>query len=281
MGDWMDAVAATGQPFVFRESGDGPVVVLLHGYPDTPHGWDRIAEALASAGFRAVRPWLRGYHPATVVAGRGYDALTIAQDPVVLLDALGVERAAALVGHDWGASITYGTATVAPQRFASYVPIALPHPRLLPRDLPTLVKARHFLGFKMPWAEAMTRRADFHYVETLYRRWAPTWSGPDRDECLARAKQCFRDPVALTGSIDYYRALAPKAPAELRRVPDVRALVVGGTRDLVAPELFTRTAEQLGTGSRALVLDGAGHWPHREREDAFIAALLEFLGEPT
>jgi pimeloyl-ACP methyl ester carboxylesterase len=279
MGEWSEAVAPGGQRFVFRDSGDGPVVVLLHGYPDTPHGWDRIAAAVADAGFRAVRPWLRGYHPKTVVPGRGYDAETIAHDPALLLDALGVDRAAALVGHDWGAAITYGAATLTPERFSAYVPIAIPHPRLLPRDPVTLFKARHFVGFKMPWAEAMTRRADFRYVASLYRRWAPGWTGADRDACLAHAKEGFRDPVALTGSIDYYRALKPGVPAALRRVPHVRALVVGGTDDIVGPDRFTATAQLLGAGSRALVLEGAGHWPHREREDEFIAALVDFLAD--
>jgi pimeloyl-ACP methyl ester carboxylesterase len=275
--DWREAVSPSGVRFVFHDSGEGPLVVLLHGFPDTPHGWDRISTSLVEAGYRAVRPWLRGYHKDTVVPGRGYDALTISHDPVELLDALGVGQAHALVGHDWGAAITYGAAAVAPERFASFVPIALPHPRVLPRDPLTLVKARHFAGFKMPWAEAMTRLNNFHYIESLYRRWAPRWSGPSRDACLAHAKACFADPVALTGAIDYYRALRPTPPPELRRVPQVRTLVVGGTDDLVPAPLFAKTAELMGDRSRALIVDGAGHWPHREREDDFIEALLGLL----
>jgi pimeloyl-ACP methyl ester carboxylesterase len=277
MAEWSEAVAPTGQRFVFRDSGEGPVVLLLHGFPDTPHGWDRIAQALAGAGFRAVRPWLRGYHRDTVVAGRGYDGRTIAHDPAALLDALGVEHAAALVGHDWGAGITYGAASLTPDRFRAYVPVALPHLRLLPRDARTLIAARHFAGFKMPWAEAMTRRDDFHYLESLYRRWAPNWSGPDRDACIAHVKECFRDPVALKGALDYYRALSPTPPRELSRIPEVRALVVGGTHDLVPAERFTRTSELMGNGSQTLIVDRAGHWPHREGEDEFVDALLAFL----
>jgi pimeloyl-ACP methyl ester carboxylesterase len=274
--DWSVATAPSGQRFVYAESGTGPVVVFLHGFPDTPHSWDRIATAIAAAGYRTIRPWLRGYHPDTLVAGRGFDALTIAADPVALLDALDVERAV-LVGHDWGAAITYGAATVAPERFRAVVPIAIPHPSLLPRDLGTLWAARHFAGFKMPWAEPMTRRNDFAYLDTLYARWAPNWVGTDRDDSLRQVKECFREPRSLTGAIEYYRALAPKAPPELTRPAPVRALIVGGTDDLVPAELFAKTAARMGEGSASLIIDGAGHWPHREGEGEFIAKLIGFL----
>jgi len=277
VGDWSEATAEGGQKFVYRDSGDGPVVVLLHGFPDTPHGWDAIAGALVAAGYRAIRPWLRGYHPATV-SGRKYDALTIAQDPVLLLDALGVERAV-LIGHDWGAAVTWGAAAVAPERWRAIVPIAIPHTSLLPRDPKTLWGARHFAGFKMPWAERMTRMNDFHYIDSLYSRWAPTWSGPDRDACVANYKECVRDPIALKGSIDYYRALSPKPPRELHKVPQLRGLVVGGTDDLVPPHLFGKSAERMADGSRSLIVENAGHWPHREGEELFTRTLIEFLAD--
>jgi pimeloyl-ACP methyl ester carboxylesterase len=274
---WRTASAPSGQQFVFAESGDGPLIVFLHGFPDTPHSWDRIAAAVAGAGYRTVRPWLRGYHPDTLVPGRGYDALTIAADPVALLDALGVERAV-LVGHDWGAAITHSAARIAGERFRAVVPIAIPHPSLLPRDPGTLWAARHFAGFKMPWAEAMTRRNDFAYLDTLYRRWSPKWTGPDRDESLRNVKECFRQPSSLTAALDYYRALSPKPPAELTRpAAGVRALSVGGSEDIVGPELFVKTAERMGAGSQSFIAQGAGHWPHREAEDEFISALLAFL----
>jgi pimeloyl-ACP methyl ester carboxylesterase len=276
MSDWSRAAASSGQRFVFRESGDGPVVVFLHGFPDTPHGWDRIAAAVAAAGYRTVQPWLRGYHPDTLVAGRGYDPMTTAHDPVELLEALGVDRAV-LVGHDWGAGVTYGASSIAPQRFRAIVPIAIPHPSLLPRDPGTLWAARHFAGFKMPWAEAMTRRNDFGYLDSLYTRWAPNWTGPLRDESLRNVKECFREPASLTGALAYYRALSPKVPRELARPAPVRALVVGGSDDIVAAELFTKTAQRMSEGSEAFVIERAGHWPHREAEDDFIAKLISFL----
>ena len=276
MADWSQATAPSGQRFVYAESGDGPLVVFLHGFPDTPHSWDRIASAVTAAGYRTVRPWLRGYHPDTIVAGRGYDALTIAGDPIELLDALGEERAV-LVGHDWGASMTYGASTLAPHRFPAVVPVGIPHPSVLPRSLGMLWSARHFAAFKLPWAEAMTRRNDFAYLNTLYRRWSPNWTGPARDESLRRAKECFATASSLTGALAYYRALTPNGPRELARPADVPALIVAGSVDIVDPALSEKSAQRMGAGSTALIIEGAGHWPHREGEDEFTAKLLEFL----
>jgi pimeloyl-ACP methyl ester carboxylesterase len=276
MSGWSDARAPSGQRFVFRESGDGPAVVFLHGFPDTPRGWDRIATAVAAASYRTIRPWLRGYRPDTLVAGRGYDPMTTAHDPVELLDALDVDRAVR-VGHHWGAAVTYGASSVAPQQLRAIVPIAIPHPSLLPRSLGPLWAARHFAGFKMPWADAMTRRNNFGYLDTLYTRWAPNWTGPQRDESRRNVKECFREPTSLTGALAYYRALSPKAPRELARPAPVRALVVGGSDDIVAAELFTKTAQRMADGSESFVIERAGHWPHREAEDNFIAKLISFL----
>ena len=275
---WSRTATDDGQTFVFAEAGEGPFVVLLHGFPDTPHGWERIATGIAEAGYRAVRPWLRGYRPETIVEGRPYDPVTIGSDPIRLLGALG-ERAAILVGHDWGASMVYAAATMHPDRVRAIVPIAIPHPSLLPRDPRTLWAARHFLSLRMPWAERSVRRGDFAYLDTLYRRWAPNWGGPERERALADVKRAFADERSLSGALAYYRALPPKPPAPLTRPPTVRSLVVGGTTDIVDADLIRRTPPLLGPGSDSLIVEGAGHWPHREGEDEFLARLVEFLGE--
>ncbi|MDX6583991.1 MAG: hypothetical protein QOI10_3175 [Solirubrobacterales bacterium] len=263
--------------FVYAESGEGPLVVLIHGFPDTPHGWEPTAAALAKAGYRAVSPWLRGYRPETIVEGRPYDPVTIGSDPIAFLDALG-EREAILVGHDWGAAIAYGAATLHPERVRAIVPIAIPHPSLLPRTPSAFWAARHFLALKMPWAESSVRRRDFAYLDALYRRWSPNWAGPAQDRSVADAKAAFADRRALAGALDYYRAIPLRPVAELERPPATRALVVGGTADLIEASLFTRTAEVLGEGSDSLIVDGAGHWAHREGEDAFLERLIEFVG---
>ena len=223
-------------------------------------------------------PWLRGYHPDAIVSERPYDPETLGRDGLALLDAIEAPRAV-LVGHDWGALICYVAAALQPERVRAIVTLGIPHPSLLSRAPASLWAGRHFLALKLPWAAWLCRRDDFAYLGELYRRWAPGWSGPERDESLARAKRALSSPATLEGALAYYRDLPIGRPALLSQAPAVPGLIVGGTADLVDAELFTRTAALLGEPSRALIVDGAGHWPHREDAGAVVPALLSFLSE--
>jgi pimeloyl-ACP methyl ester carboxylesterase len=272
-------ISSGGQRYVVSTAGEGPNIVLLHGFPDTPYSWSEIEAMLVQAGWRVSVPWLRGYHPDTIVSGRGYDPETIGRDALGVLDAIGASDAV-LVGHDWGALIAYSAATLAPERVRALVTFAIPHPSVLTRSPAALWAVRHFFGLKLPWAPQVCRRGDFAYLDRLYRRWAPSWSGPARDQTLATAKQALSVPGTLAGAIGYYRDLPlGKQPAVLAHVPQVPGLIVGGTEDLADPELFKRTAELMPSGSRALVLEGAGHWPHREKESLVVGELQQFLAQ--
>ena len=264
--------SAHGQTFVYRVSGDGPLVVLLHGFPDTPGGWDGTVAALNSAGYRTVVPYLRGYHPETIVPARGYGREEIATDAIRLLDALG-EPNAVLVGHDWGAAITYAAAARAPDRVRAICAVAIPHPNTLKPTLPLLWGGRHFFTLPLPTGGWLTRRNDFAYLDTLMRRWAPNWSGPDREQTLRDVKQAFRDPAVLDGALAYYRAQRPGAAPRISQ----RALIVGGTSDIVPPALFRQTPSHCDGPCEVVILEGAGHWPHREQAQLFEERLGTFL----
>jgi pimeloyl-ACP methyl ester carboxylesterase len=251
---------------------------MYHGFPDTPDTWDGIAAELVSSGYRVVVPFLRGYHPDTIVPGRTYDALGNGQDAIALLDTLG-EQDAFLVGHDWGATVVWSAVAQAPDRVRGICPVAIPHAKFLPRNLKTFLGARHFFALKLPWAESTVKRGDFRYLDTLYTRWAPNWSGPARDACVASVKSCFADERCLKGGVDWYRDLSLTPVPELLRVPEVRGLVVGGTVDIVPAEPFRQTASALPDGSDVMIVEGAGHWPHREAEQEFTQRLIKFLGE--
>jgi pimeloyl-ACP methyl ester carboxylesterase len=265
------------QPFVVSQEGDGPDIVLLHGFPDTPHSYAELQGELVRAGWRVTVPWLRGYDAETIVPGRPYDFATLGRDGLALLDAIGAQRAV-IVGHDWGALIAYVMATLAPERTRGLVTLAIPHPSLLKRTPASLFKARHFLGLKMPWAARTVSRRDFAYLETLYRRWAPNWNGPEREASLLFVKQALSTPATLGGAIDYYRALPLGGSRLLDEPPSVPTLCVGGTDDLVDAELFRATAELLGAPSRALIVDRAGHWPHREDPPRVTPEIVAFVG---
>jgi len=261
------------QRFVYLDSGDGPLVVLLHGFPDTPGGWAQESAALNAAGYRTVVPYLRGYHPDTIVRGRRYRAADIAGDAVALLDALQAPQAV-LVGHDWGAAIAYGAAAVAPERVRAICAVAIPHPRLLGRSLGLLWRGRHFITLSLPSGPWLARRRDFAYLDTLMRRWAPGWSGPQRESTLAEVKRCFADPLVLDAALGYYRDASVGGDPGTLPQP---ALIVGGDRDIIAPEAFTRTPEAFTGPCEVVIADGSGHWPHREAPQLFHERLLAFL----
>ena len=264
------------QPFVVSQEGEGPDIVLIHGFPDTPYSYADLQGELVRAGWRVTVPWLRGYHADTIVAGRAYDPETIGRDGLALLDAIGAQRAV-IVGHDWGALMTYVMATLAPDRMRGIVTIAIPHPSLLKRTPASLLAARHFLALKLPWAERSVRRDDFAYLGQLYSRWAPNWSGAERDASVRRVKEALSSPATLAGALDYYRALPLGGSRLLEEPPAVANLPVGGTADIVDADLFRDTAELFGTPGKAVIVEGAGHWPHRENPALVTPEILSFV----
>jgi pimeloyl-ACP methyl ester carboxylesterase len=271
-------ISGDGQLFLASRSGEGSDAVLLHGFPDTPHSFEHIQAALAQAGWRTTVPWLRGYEPRTIVPGRRYDPETLGRDVLALLDAISAPSAL-LVGHDWGALASYVAATLAPERVDGIVAIAIPHPSVLRRTPRALLAARHFFALKMPWAARTLRRRDFAYLQKLYERWAPNWSGPEQQESVRRAKEALSTPETLDGAIAYYRALPLGGVRLLDRPPPVPGLIVGGTADIVDTQLFERTAALLPPPSRALMVSGAGHWAHREGAEVVVPEIVHFASE--
>lgn len=270
--------SSDGQTFRFTDTGEGPLVVLLHGFPDVPQSWDSIRDQLNAAGYRTVIPYLRGYHPATF-SDRAFKASDLAEDLPLLLDALG-ESSAVVVGHDWGSAIAYGAATAYPERVDKVVVVGIPHPLTLRPTPSGAVDGRHFVYFKLPWAAFTARAFDLKLVDRLYRRWAPHWDGPTREASVAEAVETLRDKRVLRAALKYYKALNP-VDRFLRPKIAVPGMIVGGSDD---PGIFQRgfeaTPGRFTAPCEVRILDGAGHWPHREQEAAFVAALLEFL-EPT
>ncbi|MEM9731754.1 MAG: alpha/beta hydrolase, partial [Myxococcota bacterium] len=279
-----DNVTRGGQTWRVCDSGQGPAVVMFHGFPDLPHSFASIAARLNDAGYRTILPYLRGYHPDTLVPGRPYDAVHLAEDAVGLLDALSLDSAV-LVGHDWGASVVRGAAALAPERVRAIVPIGIPHPSTLkPKNalqaVGALVLARHFLFFKLPWADSATRRNDFAYIDALYRRWAPRWKGPERDASVARFKEAALDPRVLEGTLDYYRALSTEIDPRLDGRLQTAGLLVAGAHDFgghIGP--YKKSLGRFDGPSDLLVVPRTGHWPHRENQRMFVERLIGFLRE--
>src|ERR1700751_2077546 len=176
MADPIRYVDANGLRFAYLEEGSGPLVLMLHGFPDTAHTWDDLRPRIAADGYRAVSPYMRGYHP-SAIPDRDADQEALARDPLALIEALGA-RDAVVIGHDWGASAAYGAAALGPDRVKKLFVIGIPHPAALKPSLKKLWGVRHFAAYKLPGAAGGFARNDFSALPAIYRRWHPTCSTP-------------------------------------------------------------------------------------------------------
>jgi pimeloyl-ACP methyl ester carboxylesterase len=118
------------------------------------------------------------------------------------------------------------------------------------------------------------RRNNFAYVDVLMKRWAPSFTGTDRDSISAEVKRAYADPRVLNAALGYYHDATPAASPRLSQP----ALIVGGTTD-IAPEVFRKAPKVFDAPCQVLICGGAGHWPHRESAALFHEHLLAFLAE--
>jgi len=273
-GTTLRRVEANGLRFAYFEAGEGPLALLVHGFPDTPHGWRHLIPVLRDQGYRVVAPFTRGYAPTEVPEQRAIPLETLARDVLALIEALGAERAV-LVGHDWGAATSYLATALAPSVIDKLVAVGIPHPRYLRPSLRTLWTGRHFVTLQLPGALKRARRDDFALIDTFYRRWSPTWSfGPEE---TTPVKRSFADPASLDAAIGYYRAFRPGIHPAFREPIAVPSLVVAGQDDpAIAIDVYHRAERAFAAGCEVVVLPG-GHFVHRESPAAFGEAVRSFL----
>ena len=155
-------------------TGEGRPVVYLHGFPDHPPTAAAFCEALARRGHRVLAPWLRGYAPSP--AAGPFDLATLAADVRALIERWSPDRPVDVVGHDWGAAITYALCAAAPARVARAVTLALPHPLTFLRRLRSpaqLARSWYMLLFQLPGAGHLAAARDLALIDRLWRAWSP------------------------------------------------------------------------------------------------------------
>jgi pimeloyl-ACP methyl ester carboxylesterase len=262
-------IDANGLRFAYLAEGSGPLVLLLHGFPDTARTWDELRPRIAAKGYRAVSPFLRGYAP-TAIPDRDADQETLSRDVLALITALG-EKSAIVVGHDWGAAAAYGAAALAPTQVSKLITLAIPHPATL-RPTPSKVwGVRHFFAYKLPGAAGRFADHDFAALPAIYRRWSPTWSPAAQEFSAVRA--CFADRASLNAALGYYRALSLRPPSYLRKI-SVPTVVFAGLDDPLATLDDYRHAAKMFLSGYIVEPVPGGHFLHREHPEIFAERLL-------
>lgn len=273
--DGVRSAQINGLRLCWMEEGEGPLLVLVHGFPDTAHTWDELRPRFAAAGYRVVTPFLRGYAPSEAPETDQYSYETLGLDVVGLIEALG-EREAVIVGHDWGAAACYAAASLRPDRVRRLVTLAIPHLATFRMTWKKAWGARHFLTLRLPGAVARFAAEDYAALRVLYARWSPGFDWPDAE--FVHTKAAFAVPGCLNAALGYYRQLQLEPPPFLRKRIEVPTLVLGGQTDGVADEEdFQRSLRKLSADSRVQMIPG-GHFAHREHPDAFFEAVMGFLG---
>ena len=276
------SVEVDGLRVSYFERGKGPLVLCLHGFPDTAHTFLPTLEVLASRGFRAIAPSMRGYPPTSLAPDGDYSIARLGKDALALAEALGAARFA-IVGHDWGATAGYAAAALAPERVAKLATAAVPHLRVQRATLDQARRSWYIGFFQLPVVpERVVRRNGFAFLDKLWRDWSPGWRYTPSD--IAPVKEALASDAALAAALGYYRALPRSlADAENRRVAfgrlSVPALTFAGVDDgCMGVRSFDRQSDAFVGPMRTVRLEGAGHFMHREVPDRFHRELVEFLG---
>jgi len=270
----------------YVEAGEGPLVLLLHGFPQFWYQWRHQIPALVEAGFRVVAPDMRGYNLSDKPLGvRAYRVELLARDVERLILARG-EWTADVVGHDWGAIAAWIAAMRHPERVGKLAILNVPHPArsldglLSPMQL---LRSSYVFFFQIPLLpEEVIRAGDFALLRSVFRS-DPVRSGAFTAENIERYIEAIAQPGALTATINYYRALL-RYPREMRALlqrVEAPVLVIWGERDRF---LSRRLAEPPHLWVPNLVrvkrLPDASHWVAEDRPLEVNTLLLGFLRSP-
>jgi pimeloyl-ACP methyl ester carboxylesterase len=308
------SVHANGIDIHLAEAGDGPAVLLLHGFPELWYSWRHQLPALARAGYHAIAPDLRGYGRTTAPpAIEDYAMVHMAADVTGVLDALGADHAV-VAGHDWGANIAWACAQLHPDRFAAVAALSVPfqpRPPEAPLQLLHRMTGEHF-NWVLYFQEPGVAEAELEHDVTRTLRLIFSALSADAPQDLAPrligglpAGSRLLDPIpepgrlppwltredlgyyatefertGFTGALNRYRNL-DRDWADPGRTSTAAitqpALFIGGGRDTATRFVDHTPMKQAVARLRTVIIPGCGHWIQQEQPDAVTGELLTFL----
>lgn len=258
---------------------DGPVVVLLHGFPEIHTMYRPVIDRLTADGYRCLAPLQRGYSAgARPKRRRDYRPDHLVGDVLALIDASGAPRVH-LVGHDWGAAVAWYVAQAAPDRLHTLTALSVPHPAAFLKAVATSRQALsswYMLFFQLPWLPErllLSKRAVAGFIQ----------SKPADTAALAQAEMSLMaEPGALTGALNWYRAMPWSKPRDVVRKVTVPTMYLWSDDDIALKEKGARLCADFVVGDyRYEEFSGVSHWVVDERPDEVTDLLLDwFKGHP-
>lgn len=263
----------------------GPLVLMLHGFPEFWYSWRNQIPFFADRGFCVWAPDQRGYHESDKPEGiSAYNIDELAKDVLGLMDAAGREKVY-LIGHDWGAAIAWWIAMKYPERLHKLAVLNVPHPVVMEHTLRTsfkqLRKSWYIFFFQIPLLpELAFKRRDGRVMAASMRRTARKGSFSEED--LQKYREAWAKPGATTGMLNWYRAFfraRPPIPKDVRiKVP---TLLIWGARDIALGREMTQPSIDLCDDGRLVILEDATHWVQHDEPARVNQLLGDFLPNPS
>ncbi len=288
-GEWEHRfVAANGARFHVAEVGEGPMVLLLHGFPQFWYIWRDQMTALADAGYRACAMDLRGYG-ASDKPPRGYDTYTGAADAAAVVRALG-ETDAVVVGQGLGGWIAWTMPSLVPDVARAIGSLSMPHPRVMRHATVTDRRQAHanryVLHLQRPFVAERELTQDSTYVASFLRDWASPFGSFPTDADITRYADAIALPFVAHSAAEHFRWLGrsqvrqdgPLFHRRIREPVTVPVLQVQGTEDrCVIAEATTGSHRYAAAGYTYAAVDGAGHFLTEEAPQRVSGILLDWL----
>ena len=261
--------------------GEGPLIVLLHGFPEFWYSWRFQIPFLAEHGYTVVAPDLRGYND-TDKPHKGYDIPSLLRDIKGLIKGLG-QSEAIIVGHDWGGVLAWAFALNYPDMTGRLIVMNAPHPAAMMREMRTLKQLRrswYVFAFQIPWLpEYMLGRKHANEIGKMLRGAALQKSAFPR-EVTAKYQEAMGKPGAIKAAISYYRQLFWRLPFSFKSYElriNTPTLLIWGEQDIALGIELTTGLERWVNDIQIKRIPDSGHWVQQEQPEKVNQYMLEFL----
>ncbi|WYP27049.1 alpha/beta hydrolase [Alkalihalobacillus sp. FSL W8-0930] len=262
---------------------NGPLVVLLHGFPEFWYGWRNQIKPLAEAGYRVLVPDQRGFNKSQKPEGIEQYTLDTLRDDVIGLIKLYNREKAHVIGHDWGGAVAWHLASTRPEYVETLIPINIPHPAIMPKAMLTIplqwLRSSYMAFFQLPeWPEKLLSADQYEGMAKGIKFSASKGDAFTRED-LEKYKEAWSQPGAMTAMLNWYRAIRaglPEGFAHPEKVTVPTRMIWGINDPFLSKKLAKKSIEHCEDGTLTFVGE-ATHWVSHEQPEIVNQLIAKYL----